>query len=258
MGAVTLGQVGPPSGGVCEDGADLAQPTVTSGNSYVVPGTGLITSWTTYGGPNAGLPLTLKIFRLVSPPATYEAVAHTGPRAVAANGVAGNTFAASIHVEPGDILGLDGGSHCRLAAPGDRHLSHYPSLADGESASFMTAPDFRLNVQANFVPDNTFSLAQTSRNKKKGTATLLFDLPNPGQLTGSGKGAKVTATSPKPQGTVPAPGAGPSQLVVKAKGKKRARLNDTGKVKLRLTVTYTPTGGDPKTTTLKVKLRKKR
>jgi hypothetical protein len=43
---------------------------------------------------------------------------------------------------------------------------------------------------------------------------------------------------------------------VKAKGKKLRTLNDTGKVKVTASVTYTPTGGDPQTQQLKVKLKK--
>jgi hypothetical protein len=254
---VTIGQVGPPTTSTCE-GFDYVQPTVASGNSYVVPGTGTITSWATYGGSFSGTHLTMKVFSPLATPLTYQAVGHSGPQPATPGGTAGNTHSANIRVQPGDLVGVNATSQCILSAPGEQRLQYMGDLADGASGPFTPAGPGRLNIQATFVPDNTFSLAQTSRNKKKGTATLLFDLPNPGQLTGSGKGAKVTATSPKPQGTVPAPGAGPSQLVVKAKGKKRARLNDTGKVKLRLTVTYTPTGGDPKTTTLKVKLRKKR
>ena len=51
--------------------------------------------------------------------------------------------------------------------------------------------------------------------------------------------------------------AGVATLLIKAKGKKKRKLNDTGKVKLPLSVTYTPTGGDPKTLPVKVKLKKK-
>ena len=42
----------------------------------------------------------------------------------------------------------------------------------------------------------------------------------------------------------------------KAKGKKKRKLNETGKVKLNVAVTYTPTGGDPSTQSVKVKLKK--
>ncbi len=51
--------------------------------------------------------------------------------------------------------------------------------------------------------------------------------------------------------------AGPAQLLVKAIGKKKRKLNETGKVKLNVAVTYTPTGGDPSTKSVKVKLIKR-
>ena len=74
--SVTIGQVGSPA--ACSPGFDWVQPTVTSGNSYVVPSTGgvvswTVKSWTTYGGA-AGAFMTMKIWRKVADPATYRAV----------------------------------------------------------------------------------------------------------------------------------------------------------------------------------------
>jgi hypothetical protein len=256
-GAVTLGQVGPPAVGQCE-GFDTIQESVTMGNSYTVPGNGTITGWRTYGGPNPGS-LKLKVFRLVIPPATYQVVGHAGPATVTPNGTEGNTFQANIRAEAGDLLGVNGvSSWCILSEGGGRLVQYMGDLDDGASAPFSTPSDRRLNVEATFVPDNSFRLASTSRNKKKGTATLTFDLPNPGGLAGTGTGAKITVTSPAPQGGVVAPGTGPSQLLVKAQGKKKRKLNRKGRVKLRLTVTYTPAGGDPSSQSLGVKLKKKR
>jgi hypothetical protein len=45
--------------------------------------------------------------------------------------------------------------------------------------------------------------------------------------------------------------------LIKAKGKKKKQLNQKGKVKLNVAITYTPTGGDPSTQSVKVKLQKK-
>jgi hypothetical protein len=244
--------------GPCE-GFDVLQETVSVGNSYTVPGTGTITQWSTYGNSSPGSPqLKLKIFRLIAPPAIYLVVGHAGPRTVTGTGTAANTFPANIRVQAGDLLGVNGaGSWCILASDGGRQVQYNGDLADGASAPFTTPANRRLNVQATFVPDNNFGLARTTRNKKRGTATLVFDLPNPGQLAGRGKGAKVTVTSPTTQGSVPAPGSGPSQLLVKPTGKKRVKLNDSGKVKVSVSATYTPTGGDPRTKSLKVTLKKK-
>ena len=45
-------------------------------------------------------------------------------------------------------------------------------------------------------------------------------------------------------------------MLIKAKGKKKRKLNETGKVKLNVAVSYTPSGGDPSTHSVKVKLKK--
>jgi hypothetical protein len=111
-------------------------------------------------------------------------------------------------------------------------------------------------VFAVFVkPSNAFTLGALTRNKKKGTATLAVNVPNPGELTGSGQGVKVASTG----GAVisKSVAAGPAQLLIKAKGKKKRKLNETGKVKVNPTITYTPTGGNPSIQSTKVKLKKK-
>jgi hypothetical protein len=104
-------------------------------------------------------------------------------------------------------------------------------------------------------PSNAFTLGAVARNKKKGTATLNLILPNPGELTASGNG--VSAASAGRAVISKAVGVGPAQLLIKATGKKKRKLNETGKVKLNVVVTYTPTGGDPNTQSVMVKLKRK-
>ena len=118
-----------------------------------------------------------------------------------------------------------------------------PNLLDSEFAVFVK-------------PSNAFTLGEITRNKRKGTATLTVNVPNPGDLTASGKGVTASGASGAViSKAVIAPGA--AQLLIKAKGKKKRKLNDTGKVKLNVAITFTPTGGDPSTQSLKVKLKKK-
>jgi hypothetical protein len=104
------------------------------------------------------------------------------------------------------------------------------------------------------TPSNAFTLGATQRNKKKGTATLAITLPNPGELTVSGKG--VTAASAGQATIAQAVSAGSVRVLIKAKGKKKAKLNRTGKVKVGVTIAYTPTNGTANTQTVKVKLKK--
>ena len=261
--SVTIGQIGNPGG--CVTGYDDIQTSVPSGNSYVVPGTGRITSWRNYAGAGAGQ-MTMKIFRKVLDPALYMVVGHSGPHDLLPGQLSGNTFPADVPVKPGDLLGLgtpsssmNGG--CIIdGASGDylyRDNGSQPGgLADGQDGTFTAQTGARLNIEAVFEPSNSFDLAGTVRNRKKGTATLSFNLPNAGELSASGKGVKSRGAASAAAG-ITVPSAGPAQLVIKAKGKKRRELNRAGKVKLRVTVTYTPTGGDPRTQVLKVKLRKR-
>ena len=83
---------------------------------------------------------------------------------------------------------------------------------------------------------------------------MTVTVPNPGELTGSGNGVK--AASAGRAVISKSVGAGQTQLLIKAKRKKEKKLNETGKVKLQVAVTYTPTGGDPSTQSVKVKLIK--
>jgi hypothetical protein len=264
--SVTIGQVADSTGSFC-DPLDWLQPTVPSGNSYVVPDIGgvtawTVTSWTTNSTGPTGQEMNMKMFRKVSDPMRYQVVGHAGPQPLTPGGTAGNTFPASIAVKSGDVLGFHTvaeGVRCAFIAPGEPEFLFADSdLTDGASGDFDSeAEDVLLDISATIVPDNNFSVTGTSRNRKKGTARVSFNLPNPGVLAGTGKGAKVAATTPTAAGSLAVPGSGPSQLLVKAKGKKKRKLNDTGKVKLGLTVTYTPTGGDPRSQPVKVKLKTK-
>jgi len=261
--SVTLGQLAPNPVQSCNiEPRDHLQPTVTSGNTYVVPGTGTITSWGHNAGPEMGATLTMKVFRKVADPATYMAVGHDGPRVILYGPSVLNSFPVSIPVKPGDVLGLNQKSPfntaCIFGVAGESHLAGLgleTDLADGESGDFRPfGVPSRLNLTAVFVYSNSFTLGRITRNKKKGTATLTVDVPNPGDLTAKGKGVKAAGAAVISK-TVTAPGA--VELLIAAKGKKKRKLNKTGRMKLNANITYTPTGGDPSTQSIKVKLKKK-
>jgi hypothetical protein len=268
--SVTLGQLAPgvsPPGyldGLCGGPVpgDYLQHTVISGNSYVVPGPGVITSWSHNAGDGSGMTLTFKVFRKFGG-ALFTAVGHSGPFPLLPSTV--NTFPANIAVTTGDIIGLrvptaTPGVACDFEAPAEvGELTTEPDLADGQSGTFAPSSSspffgYRVNITAVFEPGNTVTVRKTTLNKKKGTATLTVNVPNPGELTGSGKGVKV-AKAALISKTVTAPGA--VKLTIRAKGKKKTTLSETGKVKVKPKITYTPTGGDPRTQSIKVKLRKK-
>jgi hypothetical protein len=260
--AVTIGQTGPPTGGC--NGTDLVQPTVTSGNSYVVPTTGgignwTITSWSTQAGPVAGM-LAMKAYRPLGGP-TYRVVGHDGPETLTPSTL--NTFPASVAVTAGDVIGVSAPAvfvpGCRFsAAMGNAPLYRTGNLADGEQGNFNPDdPGERLNISAVITPTHTFTLGTVERNRKKGTATITVeDVPNPGELVASGKGVKrASAGGAVSAKTVTTPG--DVQLKIRAQGKKKRKLNETGQVKVKPSVTFTPTGGDPNTQSLKLTLKQR-
>lgn len=266
-GSVTIGQLDPAPNtelaacsGAPAPAFDWLQPRVTSGTSFVVPqmppATSLVvSSWSHNASAGPPQTLAMKVFRPVAFPAVYMAVGHDGPQPLASGTL--NTFPANVPVKPGDVLGLNSYSPhntaCFRVVSGDSTLQRMGTLADGQSGDFNTGSNQRLNISAVVAPANAFTLGDVRRNKKKGTAILTVDVPNPGELALSGtgvKGARARAAA-----TVPA--AGKVALLVKPKGKKKRKLNETGKVKVTLSITYTPTGGEPRTQAKKLKLKKR-
>jgi hypothetical protein len=268
--SVTIGQTDPASvpmsscAGV--NAQDMTQPTVTSGNSYVVPASGTIVSWSHNAYASANQQITMKVWRLVSG-TTYRVVGHDGPRPINGPGLVSIT-GISVPVQAGDVIGLNSGTgafvDCMFPATGDTMLwANASDAQDGQEVTFTTIPDRRPNISAvveptnieptNIKPTNTFKLGAITRNKKKGTATLTVNVPNPGELTGSGMGVNAAGAALISKTVSP----GSAQLLIKATGKKKKKLNQRGKVKLTVGVTYTPTGGDPATQSVKVKLKKK-
>ena len=252
--SVTIGQTGTTTS-ACDANADRLQPNVTGGSSYVVPETGTITSWTTFAN-TGGEMMAMKVYRL-NPDGTYLVVGHDGPRLIP---VGLNTFTTGIAVKVGDVLGdstpVGFTAECRFQATGDNfYLYSAGNLSDGSSGTFSrtnTVANSRLNVSAVVDPANAFSVGATTNNKKNGTATLALTLPNPGDLTASGKG--VVASSAHESKAV---GAGPAQILIAATGKKLKKLKRKGKVTLSVAITYTPQNGAPAVQTVSVQLRKK-
>jgi hypothetical protein len=258
--AVTIGQTGQPSV-QCAFNEDFAQMIVSSGNPYVVPPIPSavdlsITSWTHLAHSTPNQRLKFKVYRRVTG-LTYTVIGQDVQGLISS---ALNTFATNIRVQPGDILGLTTAhlSPATGCATGEFTEQLFHSFTDtppGAQVTFETSPSLapRLNISAVVEPTNAFSFAGMTRNKKKGSATLTFNLPNPGELTGSGGGAKVAGMA----ATSKAVPAGQAKLVIRAKGKKKRKLNETGKVKVNPTIAYTPTGGTASTQPQKVKLKKK-
>jgi hypothetical protein len=223
----------------------------------------VVVRWRVRGsGPGTG-GIRLKVIRPVGD--AFMGV-NTGPTQMIASNLTDTTrvFAANQPIAAGDLvaLDLDGDLFANNFAfkaqsppPGAVERRWNPSLLDGQTRvhDATTANEFLYN--ADIEPTSTFTLGAITRNKKKGTATIKVNVPNPGELTGSGKGVKASSVGRAVISK--SVGAGAAQLLIKTKGKKKRKLNETGKVKLILAVTYTPTGGSPSTQSVKVKLKKK-
>jgi RTX calcium-binding nonapeptide repeat (4 copies) len=195
--SVTLGQLSPdPSTSFCFGPMDEAQPTVTSGNTYVVPETGTITSWSHNARVGAGQTFTMKVFRKIAEPGTYMVVGHDGPRPLAASAL--NTFPASIPVKPGDVLGFNNESpvatSCGFPVTGESYLFRNGNLADGESDAFSSFPGFRLNISAVVEPDcdNDGLGDETQDQNLASCAPGTIPPPAPGTATATCKGLPAT------------------------------------------------------------------
>jgi hypothetical protein len=181
--AVTVGQLAPGNSPLasCTNGPnDSLSPTVTSGNSYVIPAltapNGMtITSWSTNAAAGDGQTMTFKVFRKTADPAHYQAVGHDGPHPLMPSVV--NTFATSIPVNAGDVIGLndenaiDVPNACDFLVPGETALYFNGSIADGDSGDFSEFDDYRHNitaeVSANAAPPIGHGPARKKCKKKK-------------------------------------------------------------------------------------------
>ena len=152
---VTIGQLAPgtsPSANCVVSPFDSLQPTVTSGNTYVVPvGGAVVTAWSTNAAAGAGQMLKMKIFRPAGGD-TYTVVGHDGPRALTPSTV--NTFSTRIPVQPGDVLGENDvnassvPNACTFDVSGENNQERNGDLADGMSGTFFADTGTRQNVTA--------------------------------------------------------------------------------------------------------------
>lgn len=148
---VTVGQIGVPNT-TCATG-DWAQPTVSSGTSYVIPVTGTLTSWSHIAKILAGQKMKLKVFRQVAGLA-YTVVGQDVPRDL--NSGALNTFATNIPVQAGDVLGmttLTSGTGCGFGPATETDLYKTGDAPNGTPVTFETLSVVsRLNISAVIEP----------------------------------------------------------------------------------------------------------
>jgi hypothetical protein len=234
----------------CTVDADYLQPSVTGGNLYIARQAGTITSWST-NSFNSGATYVFKVFRRTTDPDVFQVIARSEPHSL---GPGLNTLPVSIPVRSGDMIGINESgapNSCTFVLPGDSVLSHPGDLSDGAAGEFSAVEDVRLNLSAVLVPSNEFTLGTVTRDRRRGSASLTAYVSNPGLVTISGKGLKRQIAK-----TVAVPGPVPFQIA--AAGSFKRRLERKGRVTIIPTVTFYPTGGEPASKSLTVRLRKRR
>lgn len=267
----TVGQLAPFGPDNCAPNVDHTA-IASGGSSYQVLNQGgdldwTITSWSTQANATPGR-LTMKIFRPIGG-TIYEVVAHDGPRTLTPSSL--NTFSTNLPgVRPGDVVGLhnlDNNIGCTYSSgPSEQELHYTGDLSNGQSGPFSTTSGTLVNIQATLTPTNIITQGVPTLNKKKGTATIPFNLPNPGGLTASGTGVKVfingllelAALDRVAHKSVGFSSPGVATVVLAASGKKKKKLRSKGKVKVSTTLTYTPALGAPKSYPLSVTLKIKK
>ena len=246
--SVTIGQLTPfpPSAACSTSNVDFLEPSVTGGNLYVARQAGTITSWTT-NSSGAGAHYVIKIFRRTPDPDVFQVIAHA-PSHTLTSGL--NTVAVNLPVKSGDMIGFNESgapSSCAFSAPGDSVLTSAGNLSDGATGTFTAQNDVRLNLTAVLVPDNGFTLGGISRDRKQGTASITATTSNPGIVTVSGKGLRKRRSKSLAV-------AGPVTFQLKPTGRTARRLVRKGRVTVAPTVTFLPSGGDPSSQSIHLKL----
>src|SRR4051794_490078 len=102
---VVVGQVAPVTPvAACEEpvGFDEVQTAVSGGTSYVIPSSGVLTSWSTNAATGDGQSQGFKVFRPSG--SNFQVVAEDAPRALTAGTI--NTFPVNIPVQAGDVIGV--------------------------------------------------------------------------------------------------------------------------------------------------------
>lgn len=246
--SVTIGQLTPfpPSAACSTSNVDFLEPSVTGGNLYVARQAGTITSWTT-NSSGAGAHYVIKIFRRTPDPDVFQVIGHA-PSHTLTSGL--NTVAVNLPVKSGDMIGFNESgapSSCAFSAPGDSVLTSAGNLSDGATGTFSAQNDVRLNLTAVLVPDNGFTLGGISRDRKQGTASITATTSNPGIVTVSGKGLRKRRSKSLAV-------AGPVTFQLKPTGRTARRLVRKGRVTVAPTVTFLPSGGDPSSQSIHLKL----
>lgn len=156
---------------------DEVQTATSGGNSYVVPATGVLTSWSTNAAPGGGQSQGFKVFRPTGG-GNFQVVGEDAPRTLTGGTV--NTFAVNIPVQAGDVIGVlyVGGSEtaCSFLTGNPGDVLAYRSGSAPVGGTF-TAEDIeeerRLNVSATLLPPPAITAIGPASGSVKGATVVI-------------------------------------------------------------------------------------
>jgi hypothetical protein len=179
------------------------------------------------------------------------------------------TFPAQLPISKGDSVGIDVGSggNAVQSAPvtGAKYGTWGPSLPDSAPPSAPTPGSAAREVlfNAQIEPTNAFTLGVPLIGKK-GTATVVATVPNPGTLAAGSVSDKAVVAKKKKKKKPPlltrvtatAVGSGPVTLALQVSKAGRKKLREKGKLTVVAKVAYKPTGGTASSQNVVLKLKK--
>jgi hypothetical protein len=221
------------------------------------PVNGTLISWSAdVNGTGTGHNIRLQVLRPVSG-STFTGIATSAPESWPPSSPA-PVFSTSLPIQRGDSIGLqDPSGDVIYAVNAGATAAAWFALPAGPLADGSTRPadatmgGREVMDQAKVEAYNTVSFGSPTLNKKKGRATVPITVPNAGELTYSGTGARVV-------GPASVAASGKAQLTVNATGKSRKRVNEKGKARISIKVSFVPDDGSVGVSTESLTLRQKR
>jgi IPT/TIG domain-containing protein/PASTA domain-containing protein len=178
---LTIGRVAPANpGAICGNGEFEVLAGGTGGSTYRTPAPGVITSWSTSAAEGSGQELGFKVYRPLAG-GNFLVVGHDGPRPLTPSVL--NTFAVSIPVQAGDLIGNNDENADAVANAcdfntgdvGDSIIYSEGNFPDGATfAEEGTNAEVLPNVSATLFPAPTISsISPASGSITGGTSVVI-------------------------------------------------------------------------------------
>jgi hypothetical protein len=258
----------PPSTGIgCPSTCTLASASLAANaiasSGLTSPVNGKIVTWRIRTGSSNG-PVAFRVIRRASDGSATGAgtVAEVTPPTMTTT-----PYPADLPIAIGDTIGVDVGASGSgfVLVNGTGTIDRWsPALPDGGPFQPRVGTNsFELALNADIEPTSAFTIGAIKPGKG-GKLTVTATLPNPGTLEGGDKNDSSLATVAGKKkskylqhATMPVGVAGQTvRLLLKPTKLARSVLAENGRLKTKAKVVFTPTGGNPSTQTLKVKLKK--